>query len=393
METQRRRVRTALIGCGKVGDTHAQALAALPESQLVAVFDSDGARATQFAERYGVRGYSNLTQMLRQAEAEMVSICTPHPTHAALVVACAEARVHALVEKPLAVNLADADRAIAAAQRAQVKLGVVSQRRFYEPVQRVKQAIESGKIGKPILGTIVLMGWRGPEYYQLDPWRGKWDSEGGGVLANQSCHQLDLFQWLMGPIAELSGYWGNLNHPSIEVEDTAVAAVRFKSGALGTILVSNSQNPGLYGQIHVHGENGASMGVQTDGGSSFVSGVTETVEPPINDLWTVPGQAHLLPEWQAQDRARVQTIDPMNHYHRLQIQDFIGAIVDDRPPAVDGREGRKLVEIIVAIYRSQRDRRAIRFPLPARRGSRQFDGRLTGSLTSEGNSTLGGNHG
>jgi len=256
-------------------------------------------------------------------------------------------------------------------------LGVVSQRRFYEPVQRVKQAIEAGKIGKPVLGTVVVMGWRDEAYYRLDPWRGKWATEGGGVLLTQTTHQLDLFQWFMGPVDELFGYWDNLNHPTIEVEDTAVAVLRFKNGALGTILVSNSQKPGFYGKIHVHGENGASVGVQTDGGTPFVSGVTEVVAPPVNDVWTVPGEEHLLVAWQAEDRMRCEFVDVMSRYHKLQIQDFLQAIIEDREPAVSGREGRKHVELFTAIYRSQRDRRPVKFPLDAVVGSEQFDGRLT----------------
>jgi UDP-N-acetyl-2-amino-2-deoxyglucuronate dehydrogenase len=369
-------VNTALIGCGKVGDTHAQALVALEESRLVAVFDPDAGRAQAFANRYHCRAYTVLEAMLSQAEVQMASICTPHPTHVGVALACAQASVHVLVEKPMAVDLQGCDRMITAAEQAGVKLGVISQRRLYEPVQRVKQAIEAGKIGQPILGTLTVMGWRDEAYYRSDPWRGKWATEGGGVMLTQTTHQIDIFQWLMGPIDELFGYWGNLNHPYIEVEDTAVAVARFKSGALGTILLSNSQKPGLYAKLHVHGQNGASVGVQTDGGSPFISGVTTAVEPPVNDLWTVPGEEHLLAGWQEADRGRGETIDPMTYYHKLQIQNFLQAILGNRTPLVDGREGRKLVEIFTAVYRSQRDRKPVKFPLDAINGSEKFDGRL-----------------
>ncbi len=142
-------------------------------------------------------------------------------------------------------------------------------------------------------------------------------------MLTQTTHQLDLFQWLMGPIDEIFGYWANLNHPYIEVEDTAIAVIHFTSGALGTVLVSNSQKPGLYGKIHIHGQTGASVGVQTDGGSPFVSGVTESVEPPFNDLWTIPGEEHLLDYWRQEDIARGHVIDAMNYYHELQIRDFL----------------------------------------------------------------------
>lgn len=369
-------VGTALIGCGKVGDTHAQAFASLRESRFVAVYHPSPERARAFAMRYGVRAYSDLVQMLADSDIQMVSICTPHPSHPNLAVACAQAGVHVLVEKPMAVDLIGCDQMITAADEAGIKLGVVSQRRFYEPVLRVKQAIEAGRIGKPVLGTVEVMGWRDEAYYQLDPWRGKWATEGGGVMVTQTTHQIDLLQWFMGPAAELFGYWSNLNHPTIEVEDTAVAVMRFKGGALGMILVSNSQKPGFHGKIHVHGETGASVGVQTDGGSPFVSGVTKAVDPPINDIWTVPGEEHLLAGWQAEDQERSKRIDVMSHYHKLQIRDFLQAILEDREPAVTGREGRKHVELFTAVYRSQRDRKPVRFPPDAIVGSEQFDGRL-----------------
>ena len=188
----------------------------------------------------------------------------------------------------------------------------------------MKKAIEAGKIGRPVLATVTVMGWRDEAYYRMDPWRGKWASEGGGVMLTQTTHQIDLFQWFMGPIAEIFGYWDNLNHPYVEVEDTAVAVVRFRNGGMGTILISNSQKPGFYGKIHVHGENGASVGVQTDGGSPFVSGVTTFVDPPINDIWTIPSETQLLQGWQQEDEARCRSVDVMTHYHKLQIQDFLG---------------------------------------------------------------------
>jgi len=127
----------------------------------------------------------------------------------------------------------------------------------------------------------------------------------------------------MGPIEEVCGYWANLNHPYIEVEDTAVAILRFAGGALGNILVSNSQKPGLYGKVHVHGFNGSSVGVQTDGGAMFVAGMSGIAEPPINDLWTIPGEEGLLEEWKKEDTAFFNTVDATTYYHRLQITDFL----------------------------------------------------------------------
>ncbi|MGD8753505.1 MAG: Gfo/Idh/MocA family oxidoreductase, partial [Anaerolineales bacterium] len=337
-------------------------------------------RAEAFAQKYRVAAYTELDQLLSNLNVQMASICTPHNTHPDMVIACAQAGVHALVEKPIAINLKEADRALEAATKARIKLGVISQRRFYEPVQRVKKAIEAGKIARPALGTLVVMGWRDEDYYQMDPWRGKWDTEGGGVMLTQATHQIDLFQWFMGPIEELYGYWTNINHPYIEVEDTAAAVLRFKNGAIGTLLLSNAQKPGLYGKIHVHGTNGFSVGVQTDGGSPFVSGITKKVDPPINDLWTIPEEHHLLSKWQQEDIIRCKHIDVMTYYHQLQIKDFLEAIQVGREPLVNGQEGRKPVEIFTAIYRSCRDGLPVKFPLDANIGSEQFDGRLNKTL-------------
>jgi UDP-N-acetyl-2-amino-2-deoxyglucuronate dehydrogenase len=354
---------TAVIGLGKVADTHARALASLPGSRFVAVCDPIAARCDDFAARYGVKAYQRLDDLLRDDDVESVNICTPHPLHAEAAVRAAEAGRHVLVEKPMAIRLSDCDAMIEAADRKGVKLGVISQRRLYEPVQRVRRAVVEGRIGQPALGTMMVLGWRDAAYYRLDPWRGTWSGEGGGVLVTQVTHYLDIFQWLMGPISELFGYWDNLNHPTIEVEDTAVAVLRFVNGALGSIVASNSQKPGLFGRIHVHGTSGASVGVEVESGSMFISGVTTEVAPPINDIWTIPGEEERLPVWQAEDRERLSTVDIMNEYHRRQIEDFLAAIAESREPMVSGREGRKSVELFTAIYRSQRDGAPVRFPL------------------------------
>ncbi len=371
------RLRTAIIGCGKVGDTHAMALQTLPESEFVAVCSRGADKAQAYASKYGVRPYQDVQQMVRDAGVQAVIVCTPHPAHAAPSIAAAEAGAHVLVEKPLASSLKDCDEMIAACRAAGVRLGMIAQRRWYPSVRRVKQAIDAGKIGRPILGMVTMLGWRDEKYYNADPWRGKWREEGGGVLVNQSPHQLDLLQWYMGPVEEVFGYWDNLNHPYVEIEDTAVAVIRFRNGGLGNIVVSNSQRPGLYGRVHVHGESGASVGVQTDGGAMFVAGMSSVMEPPINDLWNVPGEEGLLERWQAEDRAEFSRIDATSYYHVRQDQEFLQAVLAGRDPAVTGEEGRKTVELFTAIYRSQRDRQPVRFPLDAEIGSDRFDGRLS----------------
>jgi predicted dehydrogenase len=169
----------------------------------------------------------------------------------------------------------------------------------------------------------------------------------------------------MGEVEEVFGYWANVNHPTIEVEDTAVAVVRFKGGGLGNIMVSNSQNPGISGRVAVHGSNGASAGVQTDGGSMFIAGTTKIADAAFNDIWTIPGEEGMPAQWRAQDNALFASVNPMEHFHRLQIAEFLQAVTAGRPPAVTAADGRRVVELFTAIYRSKRDGRPVRFPVAA----------------------------
>jgi UDP-N-acetyl-2-amino-2-deoxyglucuronate dehydrogenase len=359
-----KRVRTAIVGCGKVGQIHAQALASLAESDFVAVCDVDFKRAATFATRYGVRPYDDVLCMLKESDVEALLIGTPHPLHAQPAILAAQASVHVLVEKPLAASLQDCEAILAAARRNAIKLGVISQRRWYEPVQRMKDAIVAGKIGRPVLGAFTMYSWRDPSYYQSDPWRGRWDTEGGGVLVNQSPHMVDLLLWLMDDeVTEVSGYWANLNHPSVEVEDSAVAILRFANGGLGSIIASLSQKPGIYTKVHIHGSNGATVGVETDRGATFIAGMSAIAEPALNDLWTIPGEEAHLAGFQAEDRARFKEIDAVNHYHALQTQDFLHAIIEDRPPLVTGDDGRRVVALFQAIYESNREGKSIKLPV------------------------------
>jgi len=356
-------IKSGLIGCGKVAHIHAAALQAIPGSKLTAVCGTSMERTRQFADKYGIAAYDDPAKMARESGIDVVSVCSPHPQHAVPAAICAKAGIHVIVEKSMASTLRDCDIMIAAAREGRVKLGTVCQRRFFPPCQRIRHAIDAGKIGRPILGSVTMYGWRDQAYYDSDPWRGTWKGEGGGVLVNQAPHQLDLLLWFMGPIAELSGMWGNLNHPYIEVEDTAIAIVRFVSGALGQILVSNSMNPALYCRVQVNGANGASIGVQTDGGAMFVAGMSKMTEPPITDVWTIPGEEDLKPIWQKEDTDFFASIDPIAHYHQLQLADFLDAVRNDRPPLITGEDGRRTVELFTAIYRSNQARAAIRFPL------------------------------
>jgi UDP-N-acetyl-2-amino-2-deoxyglucuronate dehydrogenase len=371
------KLRTGISGCGKVAHLHAKALKNARNSDFVAVSSRAAAKGNEFGMKYGVKSYTSVREMVEKEKLDVVVICTPHPNHKNPAIEAMEAGANVLVEKPLASTLQDCDEMIYTARKADRILGVVSQRRFYAPCMRMYKAIETGLIGRPALGTVQMLGWRDDEYYSSDPWRGSWEHEGGGVLVNQAPHQLDLLQWFMGgEIAELFGIWNNVNHPYIQVEDTALAIVKFKNGGLGNIIVSNSQKPGIYGKVHIHGSNGASVGVQTDGGAMFIAGMSGILEPPVNDLWTVPGQEQMLGGWNKADSDAFNSVDATEYYIRLQNEDFIESVIDGRKPLVTGEDGRKTVELFTAIYRSQRDNCTVTWPLMPETERNDMDGRI-----------------
>ena len=353
-------VRFAIASYGKVARLHARALRTVPQAKLVAVCGRDREKREAFAEEFGLRPFPDITAMVHQAAVDVIIIASPHPQHTPQALEALGAGAHVLVEKPMALTTVDCDAMIQGAQQARKILGVISQRRWFPAVRRIRDALDCGKIGKPALGLVTMYGWRDEAYYRSAPWRGTWATEGGGVLVNQAPHQLDLLQWFMGPIEEVFAYWGNLNHPYIEVEDTAVVNVKFQGGALGSIVVSNSQKPGIYAKVHVHGTNGASVGVQTDGGAMFVAGMSGILEPPINDIWTIPGEEKNVDLWKTEDTAFFKTIEPTEYFHSLQFADFALAVRENRNPSVDGQEGRKTVALIEAIYQSGKEGRPIR---------------------------------
>jgi len=369
-------LRTGIIGCGKVAHLHAKAYSALKQSFFTAVCGREMEKTTRFAKEYQVKPYTSVREMVKRENLDVVSVCTPHPFHRNPVIEALKSGANVLVEKPLASSLSDCDNMLQAATSCGKKLGVVSQRRFYPACQRMKRAIMDGKLGSPLLGTVQMLGWRDEHYYAMDSWRGTWKEEGGGVLVNQAPHYLDILQWFMGEIDELFGVWKNLNHPCIEVDDTALAILTFKNGGIASLTVSNSQKPGLFGKIHVHGGSGASTGVQTDGGAMFIAGVSGILEPPLNDLWTIPGEEKMLGKWRSEDTGFFNRIDAREYFHQLQIEDFIEAVLTNRQPAITGEDGRVTVEIFTAIYRSARDKKPVKFPLMPETGRNDFDGRL-----------------
>ncbi|MDD2407204.1 MAG: Gfo/Idh/MocA family oxidoreductase [Sphaerochaetaceae bacterium] len=349
-----RKVRFGLIGYGKVAHQHAQAIKNSQYGTLVAVCGRNADRRDDFAAKWQLSSRRDVAEMVSLDQIDAVVVVTPHPQHHEHTLMAIGAGCHVLVEKPMALTEVECNEMIQAATKANKVLSVVSQRRWHPPSKRIRKAIDQGQLGTPAIVSATALGWRGKDYYASDPWRGSWEGEGGGVCINQAPHLFDLIHWYMGPVSRVYSEWDNVNHPYIEVEDTAVATIRFASGGMGSILVSNSQDPGIHENLHVHGANGASVGIKTDGGARATSGQILTSQPSLNDLWTIRGEEGLLSGFQEQDIAQFKRIDPNTYYFTCQIDDFAESIINGRPPLVTGKDGRETVCIIEGIYRSGR---------------------------------------
>ncbi|MDR6620418.1 Gfo/Idh/MocA family oxidoreductase [Sinomonas atrocyanea] len=349
--------RVGIVGCGAISRNHLEAFAAIPEAAVVAVCDVDPGRARETAERWGIPHAFGSVGELLAAGVDLVSVCTPHPTHEAVVLAAAAAGAHVLCEKPIAIDLASAERMVAACDAAGVRLGVLFQRRFWPAAQRLRAAVDDGTLGRPILGHASVLLHREPEYYSAAAWRGTWATDGGGVLMTQAIHYLDLLQWLMGQVVEVHGCLGTFTH-AIEVEDTAAAVLRFASGAMATLSATTAAAPSLGVSIRITGETGATAELTefpegTDGRVTILArGRTIDSEPahpagidPDVDLATINGQ--LVP------------------HHTTQIRDFVEALGAGRAPAVTGRDATAALAILLAVYESSRTGRPVRLAQPA----------------------------
>jgi len=291
-------IRFGLLGCGRIAERHSDLLGGnrIEGATLAAVCDRVRARADAIAAKFGVGAHYDIDDFLTRKDIDAVAVLTPSGTRPDHVNACAKAGKHVVVEKPMALRLQDADDMIRACDETGVKLFIIKQNRFNVPVLKAREALEAGRFGKLVLGTVRVRWCRDQAYYDQDNWRGTWAHD-GGVLTNQASHYIDMLEWFFGDVISVHGR-ATTALVRIEAEDTAVATVRFRNGGLGSLLASLSQKPGVHSKIHVHGSNGASVGVETDRGPTFIAGVSTIAEPPLNDLWTIPGEESLLSGFQ-----------------------------------------------------------------------------------------------
>jgi UDP-N-acetyl-2-amino-2-deoxyglucuronate dehydrogenase len=331
-------VHVGLIGAGNISETHARAWAAIPGTTIAAVYGPRLARAVHLASGVGASAYDALDRFLDHRPMEMVAIGTPSGMHGEHGIAAARRGLHVLVEKPIETTVSRADALIAEAAQAGVALGVIFQDRLKPSVKRLKSLVDAGRLGRPILASARVRWYRPPEYYRASRWRGTWALDGGGALMNQGVHTVDLLLWLLGPVRRVFGTTAARLH-DIEVEDTAVAAFEFASGALGTIEAATSAYPGYARRIELTGTEGTAM--------------LEGDRLVRLDLLDGSGGADVDPAGDRPESAASAVVSDAAP-HRVVFEDFIHAVATRAAPSCDGRGGRQSVELIEAIYKASR---------------------------------------
>ncbi len=330
------RLRFGLVGCGRVAPRHGQSLLELPTAQLVAVADTVERRAQRFAADFGGEVVADYRRLLDRPDIDVVDICTPSGLHAQMAIAALQAGKHVLVEKPMALSLADADAMIAAAHDTGKKLCVVLQNRHNPPMQDLKRAIDAGRLGRLLLGSVTVRWYRPQEYYE-DGWHGTWAMD-GGALMNQSIHHIDALQWFLGQPASVTAYTATLAH-RMEAEDAGVAIIRFRSGAMGVVEGSTVTYPeNLEGSVALFGEHGSAK----VGGTALNRKV----------LWKIEGE--LEHERELLTREQVDPPSVYGYSHKAVIADLIAAILEGRQPSTPAVEARKSVALVLAMYESSR---------------------------------------
>jgi predicted dehydrogenase len=338
-----------IVGTGMVAGLQAQALAGAEGARLVSVLSRSAERAASFAAQHGCRGFSEPREFLADPRLQLVSVCTPPGEHLRPALQALAAGRHVLVEKPLEADLRGCDAIIRAAAARGLRAGGIFQSRFHESARLLKQAVDQGRFGRLALGEASVKWWRSQQYYDQGGWKSR-KANAGGALLNQAIHAVDLLLWFLGPVQSVQAQAATLGHDHLEVEDTAVAALRFANGACGLIQASTAAYPGFLKRIEISG-----------------SGGTAILEEESLKVWQF---AQARPEDEGIRRAfaaRTTTTggaaDPAAISlagHRAQFEDFAACLRENRPPRVDAVEARKAVALILAIQRSARTGRRAR---------------------------------
>ncbi|NMB46689.1 MAG: Gfo/Idh/MocA family oxidoreductase [Firmicutes bacterium] len=331
-------IKYAIIGCGTAARFHTSAILKTQGAELVGFYDRHKEVTQAFAKEYGVPAYESLDKLLSCKNVDVVSICTPSGGRLPIALAAAQQGKHILAEKPLEVTVERAERTIAGCHRQGVILGCVFQYRFYNDVRRVKELIDAGSLGKIVLAEAQVKWYRPKAYYENSSWRGTWALDGGGVLMNQAIHTIDLMQWFVGPVRDVKSHVGTLFH-SIETEDTAVAALEFEAGTVGTISASTAAYPGLRALLSVHGTKGSAI---LAGERLIYLSIDDPTLKPVSQFGRV-------------DQSSSGGMDPADIAdwgHVQVIGDMTEAVRKQRKPAVTGEEALKSIKLIQSIYQA-----------------------------------------
>ncbi len=339
--------RISLVGCGRISRNHVDAISRIDGLEIAAVSDADAERAKSVADPLGVPWFTSYEKMLADVESDIVSICTPSGLHPAQGVLAAKSGRHVVTEKPMAISLKGADELVQACDANNVNLFVVKQNRLNEPVKMLKKAVDSGRFGRLYMASCTVFWARPQDYYDQASWRGTWEFDGGAFM-NQASHYVDLIQWLMGPVESVMAKTATLAR-KIETEDSGVAVLRFRSGALGVIEVTMLTYPkNMEGSITLLGEKGTAKI-----GGTAVNKVEhwEFAEPDKDD-----------------DRVRAMASNPPTVYgygHEGYYRNVLAVLRGEAKPETDGRGGRKSLELILGIYESAKTGRDVPLPLKA----------------------------
>lgn len=337
------KVRFGMIGSGVISNFHATAIGMIENAELTAVYNPRPERARSFADKYGLKVYGDLEEMLSADDVDAVCICTPSGMHTSQALAAIAHGKHVVCEKPMSLSLEEADRLISAADEKNVKVCVISQFRYSAAVQEIKRAMDTGAFGQIVSASLSMKYFRSHEYYASALWRGTWDMDGGGALMNQGIHGIDVLRYLMGPVDTLTGLACTQTR-KIEVEDSAVAVLRFKNGAVGTIEGSTTCFPGYPRRLEICGDKGSVI-LEED------SILRWDLEIPCN-----------LPVGKAAENVASSNPSAIKvDGHKLQIENLVNSILHGDPILNDARQGRLPLEIILGIYESSRTGKAVSF--------------------------------
>ncbi|WP_017730472.1 Gfo/Idh/MocA family protein [Nafulsella turpanensis] len=332
----------AIIGTGAIARHHARSIQELESSELLAVCSRSPERAAEAEDRFGVKAYSDMEEMLNRPDIEVVAICTESGYHLEPALAAARAGKHVLIEKPIEVTLERTDEIIAACRSAGVKLGVIFQNRFTPGYLRLREAVQKDLLGRLIMGNAYIKWFRHPEYYSSSQWKGTIKGDGGAALINQGIHTIDLLLDIMPEVESVYGQVKTVLH-DIEGEDLGLAMLNFIGGAMGTIEGGTSLYPGYPERLEVYGEKGS---VILEGGEI--------------KQWNIQGEEELPKKEKAAEKSG--SADPMAISHQLhlaQIKDMVEAVQENREPLVNGETARKSLALILAVYQSSKENKPV----------------------------------